>query len=303
MKSKLTPQNEITPSSSNSNINSPKGFCQAFSSLVKDNILERAQFTIFAHVIKHRPKTKLPYKNNYRKSPRGDISEFSKKSRFRLFVSLAKISFDLPNKPLFISCSYHYGHRLLFDDNKTHLHHFLISLRRYDPDVQYIWRLEHQKRGAPHFHLIIFPSIPPEFYKEKDYSIVISSLWHDIADPNSKAHKEYGCKVSKINNYRNACAYLSKYIAKLPEGRVGLKLGKHWGCSRNLPFCVRGTIESNRKKSIEIIEKIRKWLIENGKESLADPAYLNVDTSFTIFIDSDEFYKIIGSDKEPPETP
>ena len=245
----------------------------------------------------------MPYKNSRKRIPRGPISKFSKKSRFRLFETLAKINFNFPVKPVFVSLTYHHGHRLVVDDNKIHLHHFLVSLRRYDPDIQYIWRIELQKRGAPHFHLIIFPSFQSVVYNKDDFFFVISSLWHDIADPNSRAHKEYGCKVTTINNYRSACAYVSKYLAKVPDGLTDVVEGKHWGCSRNLPFYLVGTIEANRETGQDIINKLRQWLIKKGKESAADPYYFNIDKPQTVFIESDEFYKLIGQDGDPPDFP
>lgn len=242
----------------------------------------------------------MPYKKNQTNVPRGSVKKFSRKSRFRLFTALAKIRADLPHKPLFVSLSYHYGHRLIIDDNKTHLHHFLVRLRQYDLNVQFIWRIELQKRGAPHFHLIIFPGVRLDGFKEDDYNIKISSLWHEIADPKSRAHKEYGCKVKTIDSYREACIYLSKYVAKEPIECGSSLMGKHWGCSRNLPYKVIGTIQADRKVNKEMIEKIRKWLIKNGHESAADPNYFNVDRPQTIFIDSDEFYKVVGFSNDPP---
>jgi hypothetical protein len=286
-----------------SNNNALQPSCQAVSSLDKDNILERTRFKIYPNCVKYEGLKKMPYKNGQKRIPRGPISKFSKKSRFRLFETLAMINFDFPVKPVFVSLTYHHGHRLIVDDNKTHLHHFLVSLRRYDPNIQYIWRIELQKRGAPHFHLIIFPSFQAVVYNEDDLFFVISSLWHDIADPKSRAHKEYGCKSTTINNYRSACAYVSKYLAKVPNGMEDVIQGKHWGCSRNLPFHVIGILEGNKKTGEDIIGKLRAWLLKNGKKSSADPFYFNIDKPQTVFIDSDKFYKLIGQDGDPPDPP
>lgn len=280
--------------------NAPNHSCQEIFSLDKDTIAEKGGWGVYCHCVAFTPKKIMPYKKNQTKGMRGSVSKFSKRSRFRLFTALAKIKADLPCRPVFVSLTYHYGHRLIIDDNKTHLHHFLVRLRQYDLNVQFIWRIELQKRGAPHFHLIIFPGPGPDGFKEDDYNIKISSLWHEIADPKSKAHKEYGCKVKAIDSYREACIYLSKYVAKEPIECDSDLIGKHWGCSRNLPYEVIGTIQADRKVNKEMIEKLRKWLIKNGHESAADPNFFNVDRPQTIFIDSDEFYKVVGFSADPP---
>ncbi len=280
--------------------NTPNRSCQEIFSLDKDTIAEKGGWYVYDHCAIFNQGARMPYKKNQTNVPRGSVKKFSRKSRFRLFTALAKIRADLPHKPVFVSLTYHYGHRLIIDDNKTHLHHFLVRLRQYDLNVQFIWRIELQKRGAPHFHLIIFPGVRPAGINEDDYNIKISSLWHEIADPKSRAHKEYGCKVKSIDSYREACIYLSKYVAKEPIECDSDLMGKHWGCSRNLPYKVIGTIQTDREVNKEMIEKLRKWLIKNGHESAADPNYFNVDKPQTIFIDSDEFYKVVGFGSDPP---
>ncbi|MBA7579954.1 hypothetical protein ES708_21837 [subsurface metagenome] len=271
------------------NDSEPKHSCQENSSLVKDNILENADWRVYANCVVYTPHKELTKKSHIRKNNRGSIRKFSKKSRFRLFSTLAKIKTDLPVKPIFVSLTYHHGHRLIIDDKKTHLHHFLVRLRLYDPYVQFIWRMELQKRGAPHFHLIIFPGLLPEHFYKSDYKRIISLLWHEIADPHSMVHKEYGCKSITINSYREACIYLSKYVAKLPESEDDKPIGKHWGCSRNLPFCIVGTIHANRKGCQNIVNILRNWLIKNGRAAVANPDYFNIDRPQIILISSEEF--------------
>ena len=283
-----------------SNNNEPNRSCQVFSSLVKDNILESANWKIYPNCVVYSPHKELTKKSHIRKNNRGTIRKFSNKSRFRLFSTLAKIKIDLPNKPIFISLTYHYGHRLIINDNKTHLHHFLVRLRLYDPYVQFIWRIELQKRGAPHFHLIIFPGFLQERYNEFEYKKIISLLWHEIADPYSRAHKEYGCKSITINSYREACIYLSKYVAKLPKSEVDIPIGKHWGCSRNLPFCIVGTIHANKKDNQKVINILRAWLIKNGRAAVANPDYFNINRDQIILIRSEEFFHLTKMDVEPP---
>jgi len=54
---------------------------------------------------------------------------------------------------------------------KKQLHNFLAWLRYYD--CRYIWLLEFQERGAPHFHILVDKNIP---YHD------VAEIWYKIVD-------------------------------------------------------------------------------------------------------------------------
>lgn len=274
--------------------NKPTSPSQDVSSLVKRTINEEASIKVYPHCVIYTPiKRQIPLYNRKR-FLRSTIKSFSKRSRFRLFETMAKVKSCLVNKPFFVSLTYHYGHQSRELSDKTCLHNFLVSLRDFDNDVQYIWRIDLQKRGAPHYHLIIFPSINEKLHDRKRYIIHVSKIWHHIADPTSKKHAEFGCDIQNISNYRHACSYINKYLAKVPEGMDGLDKGKHWGCSRNLPTKPFKTIELDRWQSGVFIHRVRRWLLNNGKERYANDEYFNEDRPQTVFIDARDFYTIMG---------
>lgn len=270
--------------------------CQE-KTLVNNTIREKLnKFTVYEHCVVYQP---MEVKFDYFKHPaskRGPISEFSKRSRFRLFQLLAKIDGNLEEKPLFVSLTYHYGHLKKKTRPKKQLHNFLVQVRNFDPDVQFIWRMEFQIRGAPHFHLIIFPGGGKINLTDRRYATEISRIWHKIADPNSNKHKEYGCSVITINSYSQACSYLSKYVAKCHDTEVDLKEGKHWGNSSNLPVKIHHVYSAFDEDSRHLILKIRGWLMANGKEKYADPNYVNFLSEFTVFIDKNEFNELVPDD-------
>lgn len=256
--------------------------------LVNNTILEKhPHFEYFPHCVEFHPVTPKYVGKSNNHGHRGPITHFSKSARFRLFHMLAKIDNDLIFEPIFCTLTYHYGHENSKRSTKSQLHHFLTRLRQLDPKVQYFWRIEYQKRGAPHYHLIIFPGTKIGTRFSNAYGTSISRIWHEIADPNSYRHEQYGCKIVTIKSYSQACAYMSKYIAKHEHINAESVEGKHWGCSRNLPIYKLAHAEMNRKMTIVYIEKIRHWLIEHGKAKYADPRYLNHYTHFTVFIDVD----------------
>ncbi|MBA7533511.1 hypothetical protein ES705_25751 [subsurface metagenome] len=277
--------------------NEPEASCQDNSSLDIRTISENYIFKVYPNCVEYHPKKGSDYYKQRRSAPRGNIQEFSKKSRFRLFHLMSKIDNKLLTEPLFITLTYHHGHHRVHSNTKGQLHHFLVRLRQLSPHVEYIWRIELQKRGAPHYHLIIFPSILDKPNNKINFSIMVSKIWHSIADPDSRAHKEYGCKIKVINSYREACAYISKYVGKYNPNEDSVKVGRHWGNSRNLPFRISSHVTTNRSGAKELIEILRRWLMEHGKKQYACEEYFNIMRPQVIFISSEMFEEIRGSDK------
>ena len=260
--------------------------CQE-NTLVSDNAIfeNKNHFEVYPHCIVYKKAFKKTSSYHPEQRKRGKISNFSKRARFRLFFLLAKINNKLDFPPIFVTLTYHYGHLNTEKTTKEHLHNFLVQLRYIDPDVQFIWRIELQKRGAPHYHFIIFPSVYRGPNKNITYSLAVARLWHSIADPNSLKHKDFGCLIKNIKNYREACMYLSKYIAKVPDGQSDIEEGKHWGNSRKLPVKCKIIYGAFDEDAAHCILKIRGWLIKNGRAKYASPEFLNVHTDFVVFVD------------------
>ncbi|GAH94782.1 unnamed protein product [marine sediment metagenome] len=276
-------KNHFTPPFDN-NTSSAK-FCQEKTLVNKVIQANMNKFTLFSHCICFKSRKRDNPGRTFERKPRGKITHFSKMSRFRLFELLAKIDNKLDFQPLFVTLTYHHGHQNSKKSTKSQLHNFLTQLRNFDPDVQFIWRAELQSRGAPHYHLIIFPGpVKQTFYKDY-YQVRISEIWHSIADPKSYKHKEYGCKMVVIKNYREACSYMSKYVAKQEIDNTEIIEGKHWGCSKDLPIKAYKRWHCWDEEAKIIIERIRIWLMNHGKEKYADPDYLNIYNDTTVFID------------------
>lgn len=91
-----------------------------------------------------------------------------------------------------------------------------------------IWRIELQRRGAPHFHILYldFPFIPVGD---------LQSLWYDIL--HTPQEKRYGNSldmraVRGNGSQQRIMAYISKYIGKVEDyedWEVKPKIGRIWG--------------------------------------------------------------------------
>jgi len=275
----------------------PSPECQDKTLVLNNAIFENmAHFKVYDHCVIFRKRSYQVTPREQKRKNRGRIQSFSKRSRFRLFQLLSMIRNDLDTPPLFVTLTYHHGHENDPRSTKSHLHNFLVQLRNYDPDVQFIWRIELQKRGAPHYHIIIFPSIRNTKCTTEHYFSQIRFLWHSIGDPKSRKHEQYGCLIKTVRSYREACNYMSKYIAKpLVKDSEDVE-GKHWGNSRNLPIKLRRRYGNWDKEAAAVISKLLLWMRDNGKGKYADEYYINVFSNFTVFIERTTFTEMISEE-------
>lgn len=155
---------------------------------------------------------------------------WSHKSRVALIRRLGECSVSSFETPYFISLTYH----LKYPDAagaKRDLKNWLDRIRRQDKDFAYVWKLEFQERGAPHFHCIIFPS------DNRMTGNQLRQHWHEIARDNEddKHHAEYGTMVDRcerLHSFQKMFRYVSKYASKQVQNDE--PNGRYWGTSRNI---------------------------------------------------------------------
>lgn len=195
---------------------------------------------------------KLPSKEEHIYGPRGRIKDFSQDSRQRLQRKLATINEMECHLPDFLTLTYPgewVPDAVLW---KTHWHNFRRALVRQWPEVWGVWRLEFQKRGAPHFHCLLWNGPRVEgievWSTTKNKVIVIpkpgaisphnqavfdwiSSTWYRIVGSGDPKHLAVGTRIEPIKSWHGVIYYASKYLAKLPEGSfVPVEYtGRFWG--------------------------------------------------------------------------
>ena len=189
------------------------------------------------------------------KATRGAIKGYSRRSRGRQMRYVASIDWEaLPCLPLFITLTYP-GQ---FDGDpqrwKRDLQTFCRRVERKYGDVPILWRLELQKRGAPHFHLLVFNV---RFMGKK----WLADSWYDVVGSGDERHRRRGTRVESLRSWRGVMHYVSKYIAKVDDGegeaQENVKIGRHWGI-RNAPALPRELLEV--EVDGETFQRIRRAL-------------------------------------------
>jgi hypothetical protein len=126
----------------------------------------------------------------------------------------------------FVTLTYSGNFPLNGRETKTHLNAFLQYLRR--KRVKYVWVLEFQSRGAPHFHIIASGEIPKDEVAER---------WYRIVGSGDERHLRGGTRVEAIKSKGHLYGYLYNYIKKLDQKKppeTFEDIGRFWGSSRNI---------------------------------------------------------------------
>jgi hypothetical protein len=110
---------------------------------------------------------------------------------------------------------------------KGHLKAFRKRLeRRYGPFAAF-WRMGIQRRGAFHFHLLLF--LPPSCGSVTELRHLVSSSWYEICGKISEGHLHAGTYVEAVRNWRKATSYAERYLAREEDFPEGMQTGRIWG--------------------------------------------------------------------------
>lgn len=156
---------------------------------------------------------------------RNEIQGFSKGSRYRLFRLLHALRFE---RVTFVTLTY----GATYPDNgkraKVHLKAFRRSFERRYGSIPCIWRMEFQRRGAVHFHLLYLDA---PFLPVTD----VQNIWYKAG--HIPHNERFGNAVDlRVNSEKCPSKvighYLAKYISKpVGENDWGSKKGdgRIWG--------------------------------------------------------------------------
>jgi len=177
------------------------------------------------------------------------VKGFTKQARLRMIKFLHSVEFT---NGLLITLTYGRNWEEEAEGTKAHLQAFRRGFERLYGKVPVVWKLELQKRGAPHYHLFVlrglFVDIP-----------VVSGLWHKITGSNQDAHLKNGVDVKAVSEddgIRNVGAYVGKYVSKLSgeEEEEEIKYrGRYWG-HWNVKIDDPVTVEMDRGSNQKFVE-------------------------------------------------
>lgn len=198
---------------------------------------------------------------------RGRISTYSNRSASRLqrvFNQLDKGK--LSNQSAFITLTYPGDYISYLPVIKLHLATFIKALNRLFTDTFFVWRLEYQKRGAPHYHILAFSppksSTPLKLYNLKKH---ISLIWYNIVGSNDIKHLYAGTNIKLVKDWSGISKYVSKYLCKsdanIVESLNIVSPGRFWGiANRKLMPIQIISVYVTRETFYQINRVLRLWI-------------------------------------------
>jgi hypothetical protein len=202
---------------------------------------------------------------------RDKVRGFSRTSRRNLLRRLASINRRafraFRGRIIFVTLTYPGGYPQNPARCKGHLKALHKRLQRMYGPFAAFWRLGIQRRGAWHFHLLLFmgPSIGPV----GELRCFISSSWYEVTGKVSEGHLRTGTRVEAVKRWKQATSYVERYMAKpeeFPEGLQTCRIRGIW--NKGLLLVQWETTKVSLRDAFRIRRIYRKLARRKGSGSL-----------------------------------
>jgi hypothetical protein len=214
---------------------------------------------------------------------RGEIREFSSASRRRLMRYMAQVDrTQCRRRPLFVTLTYPARFPTSSRVYKAHLRSFLARFKRRYPHVPIIWRLEFQKRGAPHYHLMIFT---PWYISWR----WVAGAWYEATGCADYLTLVAGTETRAVRSWGGVMHYAAKYMSKsgpLPDGQAP---GRLWGIHNRKDLPIRLQIITLDWTHFATLQGwLWAWHLGQGREVLhryrtkGASAYMSEDMAYSM---------------------
>jgi hypothetical protein len=195
-------------------------------------------------------------------SRRGEIKGFSVKSRRRLREKLIAIDWQQIIPPegqsetgFFLTLTYPRQYPDDWQEWKKHLRAFIRRVERRCDVQAIVWKLEMQKRFAPHFHIILILRTP---VRKRWLQKWVSLAWYEVVASEDVRHLRAGTNVRPLyGKAGKLLRYLSKYFSKPWQAQQGT--GRVWGVIGDLPIGDVLTVTLTWRRWVNFSRRIRRW--------------------------------------------
>jgi hypothetical protein len=152
---------------------------------------------------------------NEQRGSGGVITEWSRKSRSAMCRTFAELDYsplvESGRVPAMITLTYPGDWEAVAPDGTSVKRHMVLWRKRfqreYGEPARYIWKLEFQRRGAPHIHLWMAPPMSPG-RSSRSFSQWLSETWAQVVDhpdPEQKARHRLAGTAIDVRNGLRAC--------------------------------------------------------------------------------------------------
>ncbi|MBV8801900.1 MAG: inovirus-type Gp2 protein, partial [Gammaproteobacteria bacterium] len=240
-------------------------------------VTQDVEVEVYADMVKIKREMQYMQKGgNTRKECKG----FSDDSRRRLMQKMSMWNLNGLSL-LFVTLTYPGIYTEDWEVWKRDVDTFIKRLeRKYEVTVGCLWRIEFQKRGAPHFHMILATN--KECKSIVVFRAQIQQMWADIVrdgylmsggkieqyEQHYNKHLKAGTGVEEVKGRKQLMSYVSKYVAKNTNIKAPDNFGRNWGfrdMNGKLDFSPVETVVLNNKQGNELKRMIKHWLKSRGQ--------------------------------------
>jgi hypothetical protein len=218
---------------------------------------------------------------------RDKVRGFSRASRRNLLLRLASINRRafraFKGRMIFVTLTYPREYPEYPERCKRHLKALRKRLERRYKSFAAFWRLGIQRRGAWHFHLLLF--VGPSIGSVDELRRFISSSWYEVTGKVSEGHLRTGTHVEPVKRWKEATSYVERYLAKVEEFPEGLQTGRIWGIWNKELLPVRWeTVQVSLRDAF----KIRRIYRKLGKRKASGSLH-----SITVFVRHENVVRLL----------
>jgi hypothetical protein len=219
---------------------------------------------------------------------REKVSGFSRASRRNLLRRLASINRTafkaFRGRMIFVTLTYPKQYPKDPELCKRHLKALHKRLQREYGSFAAFWRMGIQRRGAWHFHLLLF--VGSSVGTVRELRRFISSSWYEVTGKISEGHLRAGTRVEAARKWREATSYVERYMAKPEEFPEALETGRIWGIwNENLLPVQWEEVEVSLRDAFRIRRIYRKLARKKGSGSLH---------RITVFVRHENVIRLLG---------
>ena len=227
-------------------------------------------------------RSMVPSTRPRRTGRRGTINGFSRASRRRLTDRLMRVPWNdvaqtdkhaSSSRAFMLTLTYPHDFPQEPETYHRHLDNFHRALDHQKHDAYgCIWRLEFQKRGAPHFHILV---VFRDTTDTARFRIWARRVWFRVVGSNDVRHRAWGADVIPVWRRRGEESalmwYLIKYLGK--ESAEQSRTGRCWGEWGELATVVRAAVVFvNREAWVDFCRRVRAWGRDSGYlRKISDP--------------------------------
>lgn len=282
---------------SNNNYFKPNVKCEEECKYLLDNVLPLTsdyQIIIYNNIVEIKTARPNPSNPNNTTKKNRVIKKFSQNSRRRLSNNLGKIRFELYNLKILCTLTFHEKFPLEKSSLKKLVDNFNKSLKRFDEGLEYIWKLEFQKRGAPHFHYILLSKNNYSLEKKKKLNQFLRETWIRLVADDSEDFKKHSLDFREIYNDAKTVNYLLKYVGKIDESTDNIELGRYWALSNKIDFSPLRVVNVDEDfyESLRII--LLRYIKQKYKINENDFERIKINNSFSVALFRDDILSLLN---------